>query len=71
MYVVQLGRATFLFTEPVISAMTTGAATHVVTSQVKHFLGMKMPYISGPLGFFYVSFPYVSVHPFWVCISQS
>ncbi|KAM5315020.1 anion exchange transporter isoform 3-T4 [Glossophaga mutica] len=54
MYVVQLGRATFLFTEPVISAMTTGAATHVVTSQVKYFLGMKMPYISGPLGFFYI-----------------
>uniref|UniRef100_A0A452UK21 Anion exchange transporter n=1 Tax=Ursus maritimus TaxID=29073 RepID=A0A452UK21_URSMA len=34
-------------------AMTTGAATHVVTSQVKYLLGMKMPYISGPLGFFY------------------
>ncbi|XP_045717484.1 anion exchange transporter isoform X1 [Phyllostomus hastatus] len=54
MCVVQLGRATFLLTEPVISAMTTGAATHVVTSQVKYFLGMKMPYISGPLGFFYI-----------------
>ncbi|XP_054446027.1 anion exchange transporter [Pteronotus mesoamericanus] len=54
MYVLQLGSATFLFTEPVISAMTTGAATHVVTSQVKYFLGMKIPYISGPLGFFYI-----------------
>ncbi|XP_035887125.1 anion exchange transporter isoform X2 [Phyllostomus discolor] len=54
MCVVQLGRATFLLTEPVISAMTTGAATHVVTSQVKYFLGIKMPYISGPLGFFYI-----------------
>ena len=56
MFVLQLGSATFLLTEPVISAMTTGAATHVVTSQVKYLLGIKMPYISGPLGFFYVSF---------------
>ncbi|KAF6323706.1 solute carrier family 26 member 7 [Rhinolophus ferrumequinum] len=53
-FVLQLGSATFLLTEPVISAMTTGAATHVVTSQVKYLLGMKMPYISGPLGFFYM-----------------
>lgn len=55
MFMLQLGHATFLLTEPVISAMTTGAATHVVTSQVKYLLGMKMPYISGPLGFFHVS----------------
>ncbi|XP_049638079.1 anion exchange transporter [Suncus etruscus] len=54
MFVLQLGCATFLVTEPVISAMTTGAATHVVTSQVKYLLGIKMPYISGPLGFFYI-----------------
>ncbi|XP_074174699.1 anion exchange transporter [Rhinolophus sinicus] len=53
-FVLHLGSATFLFTEPVISAMTTGAATHVVTSQVKYLLGMKIPYISGPLGFFYI-----------------
>ncbi|XP_004679793.1 PREDICTED: anion exchange transporter [Condylura cristata] len=61
MFVLQLGHATFLLTEPVISAMTTGAATHVVTSQVKYLLGIKMPYISGPLGFFYVSLPYIYV----------
>ncbi|XP_036034587.1 anion exchange transporter [Onychomys torridus] len=54
MFVLQLGSTTFLVTEPVISAMTTGAATHVVTSQVKYLLGIKMPYISGPLGFFYI-----------------
>ncbi|XP_013921954.1 PREDICTED: anion exchange transporter-like [Thamnophis sirtalis] len=54
MFMLHLGSATFLLTEPVISAMTTGAATHVVTSQVKYLLGMKMPYISGPLGFFYI-----------------
>uniref|UniRef100_A0A803XLK0 Solute carrier family 26 member 7 n=1 Tax=Meleagris gallopavo TaxID=9103 RepID=A0A803XLK0_MELGA len=54
MFMLQLGHATFLLTEPVISAMTTGAATHVVTSQVKYLLGMKMPYISGPLGFFHI-----------------
>lgn len=61
MFALQLGSATFLLTEPVISAMTTGAATNVVTSQVKYLLGMKIPYISGPLGLFYVSFPYVFV----------
>nr|XP_032661170.1 anion exchange transporter isoform X2 [Chelonoidis abingdonii] len=54
MFVLHLGSATFLLTEPVISAMTTGAATHVVTSQVKYLLGMKIPYISGPMGFFYI-----------------
>ncbi|NWJ11369.1 S26A7 protein, partial [Crypturellus undulatus] len=54
MFLLHLGSATFLLTEPVISAMTTGAATHVVTSQVKYLLGMKMPYISGPLGFFHI-----------------
>uniref|UniRef100_A0A8C9MHA4 Solute carrier family 26 member 7 n=1 Tax=Serinus canaria TaxID=9135 RepID=A0A8C9MHA4_SERCA len=54
MFVLQLGSATFLLTEPVISAMTTGAATHVVTSQVKYLLGMKMPYMSGPLAFFHI-----------------
>ncbi|XP_004641372.1 anion exchange transporter [Octodon degus] len=54
MFVLHLGSATFLLTEPVISAMTTGAATHVVTSQVKYLLGIKIPYISGPLGFFYI-----------------
>nr|XP_013812309.1 PREDICTED: anion exchange transporter [Apteryx mantelli mantelli] len=54
MFLLHLGSATFLLTEPVISAMTTGAATHVVTSQVKHLLGMKMPYISGPLGIFHI-----------------
>ncbi|XP_040210553.1 anion exchange transporter [Rana temporaria] len=54
MSLLQLGCATFLLSEPVVSAMTTGAATHVVTSQVKFLLGMKMPYISGPLGMFYI-----------------
>ncbi|XP_072267032.1 anion exchange transporter isoform X2 [Pyxicephalus adspersus] len=54
MSVLQLGCATFILSEPVVSAMTTGAATHVVTSQVKFMLGMKMPYISGPLGMFYI-----------------
>ncbi|CAK6438944.1 unnamed protein product [Pipistrellus nathusii] len=54
MFALQLGSATFLFTEPVISAMTTGAATNVVTSQVKYLLGMKMPYITGSFRLFYI-----------------
>ncbi|XP_073406606.1 anion exchange transporter [Dendrobates tinctorius] len=54
MFLLNLGCTTILLSEPVVSAMTTGAATHVVTSQVKFLLGMKMPYISGPLGMFYI-----------------
>ncbi|XP_066435122.1 anion exchange transporter isoform X2 [Eleutherodactylus coqui] len=54
MFLLNLGCTTVLLSEPVVSAMTTGAATHVVTSQVKFLLGMKMPYISGPLGMFYI-----------------
>ncbi|XP_069813472.1 anion exchange transporter isoform X2 [Dendropsophus ebraccatus] len=54
MFLLNLGSATILLSEPVVSAMTTGAATHVVTSQVKFLLGIKMPYISGPLGMFYI-----------------
>uniref|UniRef100_A0AC11DUA4 Solute carrier family 26 member 7 n=1 Tax=Ovis aries TaxID=9940 RepID=A0AC11DUA4_SHEEP len=73
MFVLQLGSATFLITEPVVSAMTTGAATHVVTSQAKYLLGMKMPHISGPLGFFYVSFPlYLCSYVYLgMCVSHS
>ncbi|XP_075684182.1 anion exchange transporter [Rhinoderma darwinii] len=54
MFLLNLGCTTILLSEPVVSAMTTGAATHVVTSQVKFLLGMKIPYISGPLGMFYI-----------------
>nr|XP_033789225.1 anion exchange transporter [Geotrypetes seraphini] len=54
MFILNAGSATFLLPEPVLSSMTTGAATHVVTSQVKYLLGIKMPYISGPLGMFYI-----------------
>ncbi|XP_030072308.1 anion exchange transporter [Microcaecilia unicolor] len=54
MFMLNAGSATLLLPEPVLSSMTTGAATNVVTSQVKYLLGIKMPYISGPLGTFYI-----------------
>ncbi|KAG8441829.1 hypothetical protein GDO86_010854 [Hymenochirus boettgeri] len=54
MFMLNLGCTTFLLSQPVVSSMTTGAATHVVTSQVKYLLGMKIPYISGPLGMFHI-----------------
>ncbi|MEE6463589.1 hypothetical protein FKM82_005963 [Ascaphus truei] len=53
MFVLHLGSATLILSEPVVSSMTTGAATHVVTSQVKYLLGIKVPYMSRPLGMFY------------------
>ncbi|KAM4027298.1 anion exchange transporter [Anomaloglossus baeobatrachus] len=63
MFLLNLGGTTILLSEPVVSAMTTGAATHVVTSQVKFLLGMKMPYISGPLGMFYIYiFVFKNIH---------
>ncbi|XP_063780161.1 anion exchange transporter [Pseudophryne corroboree] len=61
MFLLHLGFTTFLLSQPVVSAMTTGAATHVVTSQVKFLLGLQMPYISGPLGMFYI-YIYVFKH---------
>ncbi|XP_078543178.1 anion exchange transporter isoform X2 [Lissotriton helveticus] len=54
MFVLQLDKLTFLMSQSVISSMTTGAATHGVNALVKHLLGLKMPYISGPLGMFYI-----------------
>ncbi|KAM9308419.1 anion exchange transporter [Gastrophryne carolinensis] len=52
--VLQLGCITFLFSEPVVSAVTTGAATQVLTSQIKYLIGMDVPYMSGPLAMFHV-----------------
>ncbi|XP_069478230.1 anion exchange transporter [Ambystoma mexicanum] len=54
MFVLQLGNVTFIMSQPVISSMTTGAATHGLNAEVKYLLGLKMPFISGPLGMFYI-----------------
>ncbi|XP_064609338.1 prestin-like [Liolophura sinensis] len=42
-----LGIVTSYMSEPLVSGFTTGAATHVVTSQVKHVFGVKVPRYNG------------------------
>lgn len=47
-----------LLSDTLVSGFTTGAAVHVLTSQVKNLLGVKVPRHSGPLKLVYVSFGY-------------
>jgi MFS superfamily sulfate permease-like transporter len=47
-----------LLSDTLVSGFTTGAAVHVLTSQVKNLLGVKVPRHSGPLKIVYVSFGY-------------
>jgi MFS superfamily sulfate permease-like transporter len=44
-----------LLSDTLVSGFTTGAAVHVLTSQVKNLLGVKVPRYSGPLKIIYVS----------------
>lgn len=43
MYVFRLGIISTLLSETLVSGFTTGAAIHVVTSQVKDLLGIQLP----------------------------
>jgi MFS superfamily sulfate permease-like transporter len=49
-----------LLSDTLVSGFTTGAAVHVLTSQVKNLLGVKVPRYSGPLKIIYVSV--ISIH---------
>lgn len=42
MYIFRLGVLSFLLSECLVSGFTTGAAMHVLTSQVKDLLGMHL-----------------------------
>jgi MFS superfamily sulfate permease-like transporter len=54
--VCRLGVLSVLLSDTLVSGFTTGAAVHVLTSQVKNLLGIKVPRHSGPLKIVYVSF---------------
>lgn len=43
MYVLRLGIVSALLSETLVSGFTTGAAIHVLTSQIKDLLGLNIP----------------------------
>ncbi|XP_058834299.1 solute carrier family 26 member 10-like [Topomyia yanbarensis] len=47
MYVCRLGVISFLLSDTLVSGFTTGAAIHVLSSQIKDLLGLSLPPISG------------------------
>lgn len=56
MYLFRLGIISSLLSETLVSGFTTGAAIHVVTSQIKDLLGIQLPTINGPFKLIYVGF---------------
>lgn len=47
MYILRLGVISFLLSETLVSGFTTGAAIHVLTSQIKDLLGLHIRPIQG------------------------
>ncbi|XP_053687537.1 sulfate transporter-like [Sabethes cyaneus] len=47
MYVCRLGVISFLLSDTLVSGFTTGAAIHVITSQIKDLLGLSLPPTGG------------------------
>lgn len=54
MYIFQLGIICTLLSETLVSGLTAGAAIHVLTSQLKDVLGLKLNQINGPFKLIYV-----------------
>lgn len=54
MFTLRLGSLTALLSEPLVSAFTTGAAIHVVMSQMKDIFGIKLPRRTGAFKLVYV-----------------
>ena len=50
-----MGFVTIYLSEPLTRGLTTGAAVHVLTSQIKYVLGIKSERFRGPLQLIYVS----------------
>ncbi|XP_072181553.1 prestin-like isoform X1 [Diadema setosum] len=51
--VFRLGFVTVYLAQPLVRAFTTGAACHVITSQVPPLLGLNLPRYAGPLSLIY------------------
>ena len=56
MGILKMGVLSVLLSETLVSGFTTGAAVHVITSQISKFFGLKLPRRTGPLKILYVSF---------------
>lgn len=55
MYVLRLGIVCTLLSDTLVNGFTTGAAIHVLTSQVKDLLGLKVTRYEGPFNIGFVS----------------
>ncbi|KAK7084600.1 hypothetical protein SK128_021036 [Halocaridina rubra] len=51
--ILQLGCLSVFLSDMLVSGFTTGAAVHVLTSQVKYLFGIKVPRYNGPLKIIY------------------
>ena len=65
--VCRLGVLSVLLSDTLVSGFTTGAAVHVLTSQIKNLLGVKVQRHSGPLKIVYVSFVCGSTFQCFIC----
>ena len=55
MGLLRLGFVTIYLSDPLTRGLTTGAAIHVATSQIKHVFGIRVHGYQGPLKLVYVS----------------
>lgn len=51
----QLGSLCVFLSDMLVSGFTTGAAVHVLTSQIKYLFGIQVQRYSGPFKIIYVS----------------
>lgn len=56
MYALRLGVVSSLLSDTLVSGFTTAAAIHVITSQIKDLLGIRIKPISGYFEVIFVSF---------------
>lgn len=54
MYLLRLGIVSTLLSETLVNGFTTGAAVHVLTSQIKDLFGLKIPKNEGAFTVLYV-----------------
>ncbi|XP_034238112.1 prestin-like [Thrips palmi] len=54
MGIFKMGVLSVLLSETLVSGFTTGAAVHVITSQISKFFGLKLPRRTGPLKILFV-----------------
>lgn len=65
MGLLQLGSLSVFLSDMLVSGFTTGAAIHVMTSQVKYLFGLHIQRYSGPLKIIYVSCKVEFIFSFW------